>query len=100
MVSVSWRSVINKVDRELILPVFESKVYILPTAFVNSFFFGFCFVRATMSLLFSLRPDFITLYFNEPDSAGHRYGPDSTPVTTSILVLLHSYFKIFIDSYV
>lgn len=32
----------------------------------------------------SARPDFITLYFNEPDSAGHRYGPDSTPVNKAI----------------
>lgn len=30
------------------------------------------------------RPSFITLYFNEPDSAGHRYGPDSSQVNKAI----------------
>ncbi|KAK7482281.1 hypothetical protein BaRGS_00026524, partial [Batillaria attramentaria] len=29
-----------------------------------------------MSLPAGERPDFITLYFNEPDSTGHKYGPD------------------------
>ncbi|XP_064625490.1 ectonucleotide pyrophosphatase/phosphodiesterase family member 3-like isoform X2 [Lineus longissimus] len=30
------------------------------------------------------RPNFITMYFNEPDSAGHRYGPDSPEVKKQI----------------
>ena len=30
------------------------------------------------------RPDFITLYMDQPDSAGHRYGPESDEVSNSL----------------
>lgn len=29
---------------------------------------------------FFFRPDFYTLYLDEPDSSGHRYGPESSQV--------------------
>ena len=29
------------------------------------------------------RPDFMTLYFDEPDHAGHSYGPESDGVFLS-----------------
>ena len=39
------------------------------------------------------RPSFISLYFNQPDSAGHIYGPDSKEVNKddSIVVQLTVY---------
>lgn len=33
-------------------------------------------VLSWMDLPANERPDFITLYFDEPDHAGHSYGPD------------------------
>ena len=33
------------------------------------------------------RPDFITLYFNEPDHVGHGSGPDSEQVGTILVKL-------------
>ncbi len=30
------------------------------------------------------RPDFVTLYFEAVDSAGHRYGPDGAPTTAAV----------------
>ena len=41
----------------------------------------FC-LNSNNALLFS-RPSFITLYFNEPDKSGHRYGPNSTQVSSA-----------------
>ena len=32
------------------------------------------------------RPDFMTLYFNEPDHQGHGTGPDSPEVCTQMLM--------------
>lgn len=38
------------------------------------------FSNRTLSSYLDRRPDFITLYFHEPDSGGHLYGPDSPKV--------------------
>lgn len=40
----------------------------------------------TISCCFrGFRPDFYTLYLDEPDSAGHRYGPASSQVSRSLM---------------
>jgi len=44
-------------------------------------------VLAWLALPPSERPQFITLYFNEPDNAGHGYGPDSAQVNTQLAYL-------------
>jgi hypothetical protein len=33
------------------------------------------------------RPDFVTLYFDEPDHAGHNSGPESEEVNSTFLYL-------------
>ncbi|XP_065906143.1 bis(5'-adenosyl)-triphosphatase enpp4-like isoform X2 [Dysidea avara] len=33
------------------------------------------------------RPQFIALYFDEPDDSGHKYGPDSVQVNNSIMIV-------------
>ena len=39
------------------------------------------------------RPDFYTIYLEEPDTAGHRYGPESPEVSYSLNLHL-SHWKI------
>lgn len=43
------------------------------------------------------RPRFVTLYFHETDSKGHKFGPDS-PETDAAVVLLDSIVGVLVDS--
>ncbi len=54
-------------------------------------------VISWLKLPFENRPRFITLYFEETDTQGHNYGPDS-PETDSAIKLCDSLFGYLIDN--
>lgn len=43
-----------------------------------------------------LRPQFIALYFDQPDHSGHAFGPDSVEVCTYVCTYVYEISSIYV----